>query len=88
MKFVKDGAASGIKTLLHWRWQLICLPAPLGRAARATGEARSDVKIKTPAGSFRSYSTSTQSTQEQEASEREALPRRGRIAFASDRDAL
>lgn len=88
MKFAKGGVRSGIKTLLAVvvSMNLLALPA-LGRAARAADDAGSDVIIKTPAGSFRSYSTSTQSTQKQEAKPtNEAPPRRGRIAFASDRD--
>lgn len=88
MKFAKGGVRSGIKTLLAVvvSANLLALPAP-GRAARAAGDARSDVKIKTPAGSSLSYSTSNRSTQKQEAKPtNEAPPRRGRIAFASDRD--
>ncbi|HEY9402666.1 MAG TPA: Calx-beta domain-containing protein [Pyrinomonadaceae bacterium] len=88
MKFAKDGVRSGIKTLLALAVAINLLALPgLGRAARAAGDTRSDVKIKTPAGSSPSHSTYTQSTQEQDAKQAaEVLPRRGRIAFASDRD--
>jgi Tol biopolymer transport system component len=89
MKFTKDGARSGIKTLLALAVAINLLALPgLGRAARgAGGDARSDAQIKTPAGSSAFYSTSTRSTQEQkDKTAAEALPRRGRIAFASDRD--
>lgn len=88
MKYVKDGARSGIKTVLALvvTLNLLALPA-LSRAARATGDTRSDAKIKTPAGSFGSLSTSTRTAQEQEAKPADHNPpQRGRIAFASDRD--
>jgi len=92
MKFAKDGARSGIKTLLALAvtMNLLALPG-LGRAARTRGAgrppARSDVKIKTPAGSPQFRPTSSRSAQEQQVKPtNHTPPPRGRIAFASDRD--